>query len=72
MIDKTNNVTANVMVNKEYFNFLFSLQESGKTNMFGATPYLQDRFEMSRKDASDILGYWMSNYEAIDLEMNNE
>ena len=50
-------------VNEEYLNFLDSLRESGVTNMFGARPYLEEYFpELDRKQATEILTYWMKTY----------
>lgn len=44
--------------------FLDRLRESGKTNMFGATPYVEKAFKELRKDnkARDVLLYWMSSF----------
>tara|TARA_B100001094_G_scaffold333417_1_gene411879 strand:+ start:25085 stop:25270 length:186 start_codon:yes stop_codon:yes gene_type:complete len=39
--------------------FLNWLRESGKTNMFGATPYLQKKFKINRYDAQRFLINWM-------------
>lgn len=63
MIDKT-------LVNacKDDFAYLFQLQESGVTNMFGAVPYLMKR-GMGRQKATDILSHWMDNYEEIAKEL---
>ncbi len=47
---------------KEVFNYLDALRESGVTNMFGASPYLEDRFGMTRRDARASLLAWMENF----------
>mgnify|MGYP003139096133 CR=1 FL=1 len=47
----------------EVFLYIEELRESGETNMFGAAPYIQERFQMSRKDARDILSLWMKSYD---------
>ena len=47
---------------KEYFEYLNTLRESGVTNMFGAAPYLQDRFDLSRHEAKDVLLKWMESF----------
>lgn len=44
---------------REEFLFLNQLRYSGKTNMFGATPYLQEEFGLERTEARDILTEWM-------------
>ena len=51
-------------MNKEmYFLFLDNLRESGKTNMFGAAPYLRKAFsELNEKDARNILTEWMKTF----------
>lgn len=47
---------------EEYFNFLDSLRDSGVTNMFGAGPYLQEVYGLSRHEARDIVLEWMQTY----------
>lgn len=47
---------------KEVFQFLEDLRESGATNMFGAAPYLEDEFGMTRADAREWLREWMGSY----------
>lgn len=50
---------------EEYFSYLEELRESGATNMFGATPYLQEHFPELRHDsrrAHEILQAWMDSY----------
>ena len=51
------------MVKEEYFQYLDALRESGITNMFGAAPYLQREFDLTRYDARDILIEWMETFE---------
>ena len=34
--------------------------------MFGAAPYLVERFEMSREEARDMLSLWMKSYNKDD------
>ena len=48
---------------KEYFQFLENLRESGVTNMFGAAPYLANAFSLSKSEARDILLKWMESYD---------
>lgn len=50
---------------EKYFSYLEFLRKSGVTNMFGATPYLQDHFPELRHDsqrAHEILQAWMGSY----------
>lgn len=49
----------------ECFDYLERLRQSGVTNMFGAAPYLQRRFDLSHKEAVNILSKWMKNYEEL-------
>ena len=46
----------------EYFSYLDELRESGVTNMFGASPYLQEEFGLSRYEARDVLSAWMKQF----------
>ena len=45
--------------NDGYFKFLDELRDSGKTNMYGATPYLEKRFGLTTKEATRILKLWI-------------
>ena len=42
------------------YEYLEELRESGVTNMFGAAPYLAERFDMPVRDAREVLQDWMS------------
>jgi hypothetical protein len=46
------------------------LENNGKMNMFRAGQYLSDTFGIDRKEANEILTYWMSNYEEIAKELD--
>ena len=48
--------------------FLDILRESGETNMFGAGPYIQERFGITKYDANRFLVKWMGTFE----ERNND
>jgi len=51
------------MMDKErYFLFLDEVRNSGSINMFGAAPYLEDMFGLTRYEAKDILIEWMQTY----------
>lgn len=50
------------------FTYLFELQESGKTNMFGAAAYIvnQPQFkDISIENAINLVKKWMDNYDAL-------
>lgn len=49
-------------VEDEHLEFLDDLRESGEINMFGAVPYLQEMFKLSRGDARVIVSYWMKSF----------
>lgn len=49
-------------VEKEYFAYLELLRDSGVTNMFGAGPYLEAAFGLSKKEARGVLSSWMESY----------
>ncbi len=49
----------------EYYEYLEQLRQSGATNMFGATPYLRNAFQLDRHEARDILVSWMENYDQL-------
>jgi hypothetical protein len=51
-----------------YMEFLSKLRISGKTNMLGAVPYLQAEFNLEKKEAKDLLAYWMGSYRNPDLD----
>lgn len=46
---------------KVIFEFLNDLRASGRINMFGAAPYLQSTFELTRDEARNILKEWMDS-----------
>ena len=46
----------------EEFEYLNTLRDSGVTNMFGAAPYLQEAFDLSRNEAKEILLAWMNSF----------
>ena len=49
-------------MSEQYTEFLDELRDSGVTNMFGATPYLQEAFGLDKIEARMILIDWMENY----------
>lgn len=50
------------MNKEEMFVYLDDIRETGKINMFGAGPYLQDAFGLSRYEAKDIVLEWMNTF----------
>ena len=51
-----------------YWIYLENLRRSGVTNMFGAAPYLQKEFGLTRNEATKILADWMKNYNPDDYK----
>lgn len=47
---------------EEMFDYLDTLRETGVTNMFGASPYLQQAFDIDRNEAKSVLLEWMKTY----------
>ena len=56
----------------KYYKYLEDLRQSGITNMYGAAPYLQAAFKLTRKEANDILVNWMKNYQEIMEQIKQE
>lgn len=50
------------------FIFLNRLRKSGVTNMFGASPYLSESFDLPYRDAKKVLMDWMA---WVDKNPNN-
>ncbi len=50
-------------VKAKHLEFLDELRESGVTNMYGATPYIQSEFpNLGREKATEVLSYWMRTF----------
>ena len=47
---------------KNVFLYLNELKDSGKTNMFGATPYIVNEFNMDKQTAANYLILWMQSF----------
>jgi len=44
----------------QHLEFLTELRDSGKVNMFGSSPILQQNFPgLTNREAMDIVAYWM-------------
>jgi hypothetical protein len=53
----------NKEIDKEkVFEFLDKLRESGATNMFGASPYIEKAFNIGDKEARSLLVEWMETF----------
>ncbi len=47
---------------QKVFKFLDALRESGATNMYEASPYIQKRFSVTRYEANRLLTRWMETF----------
>lgn len=60
------------MTDKEkYFQFLSNLRETGITNMYGAGPYLEREFELTRNEAREVVLQWMKEYRPVSSLSNS-
>ena len=58
--------------NEADFRYLYKLQASGRTNMFGAGVYLQNERGLDRIKAREVLNEWMNNYDEIGKELGDK
>jgi len=49
-------------IEEEVFEYLDDLRDSGVTNMFGATPYIQEVFDVDKQKAQELLVKWMYTF----------
>lgn len=47
---------------QEVMQYLNALRDSGVTNMFGATPHIEQEFGINKREAARILSLWMRNF----------
>lgn len=47
----------------DYFEYLDDLRHSGRTNMYGARPYLTRDMGLDEKEARDVLVAWMKTFD---------
>ena len=50
-----------------YFDYLNKLRDSGRTNMFGAVPYLRAEFGLDKNTARQILAKYMKSMNEVEL-----
>lgn len=50
------------MDKQEVFEYLDMLRESGATNMFGAGPYVQEEFDLDKREARALVSEWMQTF----------
>jgi len=54
------------MEQEQYNEYLDQLRDSGVTNMWGASVYLEEEFDIPPKEAKDALVAWMTGKSASD------
>jgi len=47
----------------EHNDYLIDLRDSGVTNMWGAAPYIEREFGVTRQEAKDILLEWIKSFD---------
>jgi hypothetical protein len=52
----------------QFFRFLRRLQADGRSNMYGAVPYLMSRFHLDRDTAFAIVCEWLDRQAALEPE----
>lgn len=55
-------MTNSLPTQKQVDKFLDDLRTTGVTNMYGATPYIQDIFGITKYDAQRFLITWMETF----------
>jgi len=49
-------------MNEDHRQFLNDLRDIGIVNMFGSMPYVRDRFDLSKAEATAIVLEWMKTF----------
>ena len=50
------------LITDEHRKYLLDLRDSGITNMYGASPYLEKRYNINQEEANQILSEWMGEF----------
>ena len=50
------------ILTQEHHDYLIALRDSGVVNMWGATPYIEDRFGVTHQEAKAILVEWIKSF----------
>jgi len=56
-------MNSNMILTEAHAKFLEKLRKSGKTNMWMAAPFIQNKFGVSRSEAKDILLAWIKSFD---------
>lgn len=60
MSNQVNNIESDLL--DEMFDYLDMVRETGQINMFGAAPWLEKEYKISRQDARSVLSAWMKSF----------
>lgn len=52
----------------KYYDYLNELRDSGEINMWGASPYLQEEFDLTRQEAKSIFLAWIRSFNSTSGE----
>jgi hypothetical protein len=55
-------IMVHMKMTDEHYNYLIALRDSGEVNMWGAAPYLQERFGLSHEDSKKILIQYIESF----------
>jgi len=47
---------------EEVFEYLVELRDSGETNMYGASSYIEEEFDLPRRKGGPFLIAWMDSF----------
>lgn len=62
MVEEVEVTISNTEWKECIFEYLNDLWNSGVTNMFGAAPYIQREFNVTREEARELLIEWMAQF----------
>ena len=55
---------------EKYYIFLEALSRTGVCNMYGASIYLEEVFQISKELSKKVLANWMDNYSQLSEKYN--
>ena len=56
----------------DYYRYLVRLRDSGRTNMYVASPYLERMFSLGKREAIDVLTDWMHSFDLPEEEQPDD
>ena len=60
------------METQDYYRYLVRLRDSGRTNMYGASPYLEGMFGLGKSEAIKVLTDWMDSLDLPEEEQPDD